>query len=320
MKFYSAIVGKLKFVDSCNMLKESLSNLATHHILNKGDLTIVKESLKQYSAESQELLCSTGKQFFPYEYFNNIEKLQETSLPPISEFYSSLTDSHISLADYQHAQSVWDKTGCKTLQDYVDLYLNLDVAFLADIYLQWCCVHMELFNLDCLYFLTLASFAIEAIYDKCEISLDSISYPNLYHIIDRNIRGGFCSVGRRHVIANNKDTNPNFDSNTMKNNYLLYVDFNSLYPMVMSQFKLPMGDFAELSGEELEDFKNQILTEIDVEGDTGYHLYYNIKPISPEVIEKMDSYPLIISPMNIKNHHLSDFSKDLLREKKHKTS
>ena len=140
MRFYSASVGKLKFVDSCNMLKGSLSNLATHHILNKGDLTIVKESLKQYSTESQELLCSTGKQFFPYEYLDSIEKPQETSLPPISKFYSSLTDSHISIADYQHAQSVWDKIGYKTLRDYVDLYLNLDVAFLPDIYLQWRCV------------------------------------------------------------------------------------------------------------------------------------------------------------------------------------
>ena len=136
MRFYSATAGKLKFVDSCNMLKGSLSNFATHHILNKGDLTIVKESLKQYSTESQELLYSTGKQLFPYEYLDSIEKLQVTSLPPICEFYSSLTNSHISIADYQHAQTVWDKTGCKTLQDYVELYLNLDVALLADIYLQ----------------------------------------------------------------------------------------------------------------------------------------------------------------------------------------
>ena len=66
MRFYSASVGKLQFVDSRNMLKGSLSNLATHNILNRGDLTIVKESLKQYFADSQELLCSTGKQFFPY--------------------------------------------------------------------------------------------------------------------------------------------------------------------------------------------------------------------------------------------------------------
>ena len=54
----------------------------------------------------------------------------------------------------------------------------------------------------------------------------------------------------------------------MKSNYLLYVDFNSLYPAIMSQFKLPMDDFVELNWEELSDFKNQVLTEIDVEGES----------------------------------------------------
>ena len=42
MNFYSASVGKLKLVDSMNMIKGSLANLADHHILNNGDLTIVK--------------------------------------------------------------------------------------------------------------------------------------------------------------------------------------------------------------------------------------------------------------------------------------
>ena len=51
MRFYCATVGKLKLVDSCNMLKGSLSNLSMHHILNNGDLSIVKQSLKDYSAE-----------------------------------------------------------------------------------------------------------------------------------------------------------------------------------------------------------------------------------------------------------------------------
>ena len=100
---------------------------------------------------------------------------------------------------------------------------------------------MLLLQLDCLCFLTLASYAIEAMYFKCKVMLDSISDPNLYHMSNRNICGGFCSVGQRHVVANNKDTNPNFDSTSVKSNYHLYIDYNSLYPSVMSQFKLPMG-------------------------------------------------------------------------------
>ena len=101
----------------------------------------------------------------------------------------------------------------------------------------------------------------------------------------------------------------------MKNNCLLYVDFNSLYPSVISKFKLSMGDFVELNGEELNIFKNQDITNIDIEVETGYYIYCDIKPIEPEVIETTDSYPLLISPMNIQDQHLSDYSKELLREK-----
>ena len=101
----------------------------------------------------------------------------------------------------------------------------------------------------------------------------------------------------------------------MKSNYLLYIDFNLLYLSVMSKFKLPMVDFVELNGEELNNFKNQDITNIDIEEETGCYIYCDIKPIKPEVIETTDSYPLLISPMNIQNQHLSDYSKELLREK-----
>ena len=86
MRFYSATIGKLKLVDFCNMLKGSLSKLATHHIVNKGNLSIVKTSLSKYSDEFVDLLCNTGKQFLPYEYIDGLDKLQETSLPPQHAF------------------------------------------------------------------------------------------------------------------------------------------------------------------------------------------------------------------------------------------
>ena len=54
------------------MLKGSLSNIGVHHILNDGNLTLVKDTLKDYSTMSRDLLCRTGKQFFPYEYMDDI--------------------------------------------------------------------------------------------------------------------------------------------------------------------------------------------------------------------------------------------------------
>ena len=229
--------------------------------------------------------------------------------------------------------------------------LVLDVSLLADIYLQRRNVILDLFGLDCLYFLTLASYAVESMFYKCAIKLDTISDPALYSLINTNIRGGlcdriyvykcaikldtisdpalyslintnihggFCSVGKRHVIENNKHTNPNFDPASMKSNYLLYVDFNSLYPSVMSKFKLPIGDFIQLQGEEFNNFKNRDLTALDIEGEIGYYIYIVILIIlNLKLPKKTDSYPLLISPMNIEPQHLSEFSTNLLRDKKH---
>ena len=132
-------------------------------------------------------------------------------------------------------------------------------------------------------------------YYKCGVKLDSISDPNLYHMINSNIQGGLCSVGKRHVVANNVHAKPNSDCQSTESNYLLCVDFNSLYPSVMSKFKLPMGDFVELNEMELNTFKKQDITNIDTEGDTDYYIYCDIKPVKPDIIEKNRS----ISSFNI---------------------
>ena len=63
MNFYSATVGKLKLVDSMNMIKGSLANLADHHILNNGDLTIVKESLKIFHMKHKNYYVQQGNNF-----------------------------------------------------------------------------------------------------------------------------------------------------------------------------------------------------------------------------------------------------------------
>ena len=48
------------------------------------------------------------KGFYPYEYMDNREKFDETSLPPKEDFYSELTLEDISDKGYAHAQKVWE--------------------------------------------------------------------------------------------------------------------------------------------------------------------------------------------------------------------
>ena len=217
-----ARIGNLKFIDSVNMLKGRLNHLSNEHIKNNGNLNIVNESLRGYSDEAKELLTRSGKQFFPYKFLKGEEQLKVENLPAKHYFYSSLTDQHITSDDYNQAQLAWEKNGCRTTYDYVNLYLNLDVAFLADIYLQWRSILLELFSLDCLYFLTL-SYAFEVMLYKTNLNLDIVSDPQLCQLINSNIRGEFCSVCQRHVKAVNKDAVKNFDSKLLKSNYLMYV-------------------------------------------------------------------------------------------------
>ena len=71
---------------------------------------------------------------FCYNYFNKIERLNETKLPPIEEFYNKLTGEACSTEEYMLAQELWEMFEMKTLKDFVSLYLNNDVILLADVF------------------------------------------------------------------------------------------------------------------------------------------------------------------------------------------
>ena len=69
---------------------------------------------------------------YPYEYIDSLEKLNETQLPPIEAFYSTLKQETITEEECQHAQNVWRTFNYKTLLDYHKIYIKADVLILAD--------------------------------------------------------------------------------------------------------------------------------------------------------------------------------------------
>ena len=90
-------------------------------------------NIKRYYADDK-LSLLTRKGVYPYEYMNSSEKLKETQLPPREAFYSRLNEEGISVEDYEHARKVWKTFEMKNLGDYHNLYNQVDVLLLADVF------------------------------------------------------------------------------------------------------------------------------------------------------------------------------------------
>ena len=97
---------KLKFLDMVNFLAPGVS---------------YDKYLKAYGCELQ-------KGHFPYEYMDNLRKLDDCALPPQSAFFSQLKNEGISDADYARCQAVWHDNQMKTMRDFLVWYNNRDVT------------------------------------------------------------------------------------------------------------------------------------------------------------------------------------------------
>ena len=82
--------------------------------------------------------CPQTKGFFPYEWMDSLDKLQETSLPSHESFYSSLKGSNISVEEYQYCQRVWRENRMNTMRDFLEWYNNLDVQPFCDALERMC--------------------------------------------------------------------------------------------------------------------------------------------------------------------------------------
>ena len=70
----------------------------------------------------------------PYEYIDDWENFNETSLPAKENFYSLLNMEDITDAGYAHAKRVCKDFEIKNLGEYHDLYVQSDTLLLADVF------------------------------------------------------------------------------------------------------------------------------------------------------------------------------------------
>ena len=85
---------------------------------------------------------------------DSTDRFDEEKLPPKGAFYNKLSGNPCSDIDYAHATRVLETSGCETMGDYHDAYLQLDVLLLADFFEKFRRTCIDFYKLDPLHYYT----------------------------------------------------------------------------------------------------------------------------------------------------------------------
>ena len=159
---------------------------------------------------------------------NSLERLKETQLPPREAFYSKRNDEGISDENYAHAGKVWETFEMKTLKDYHDLYNQVDVLILADVFENFRDICIKNYKLDPAHYYTAPGLAWDAALKITEVELELLSDINMLLMVEKGIRGGVSMISNRYGKSNNKYMGDMFVANELSK-YIAYFDANNLY-------------------------------------------------------------------------------------------
>jgi hypothetical protein len=190
-KFRTITLNSFLFLDSYSFLSASLSEIVNDLKQNKDHQFKILDQLRLYGKKDKkkkELLIRKG--VYPYESVTGIEMLIETKrLPPVKDFYSSLTDSTVSLEDYKHAKKVFKEFKCANLLEYTELYCATDVALLAEVMLQFREFCLSQFKLDCCHYVSAPQMAFDSMLKMTNVKIELLTDIDQILFLEQNIRG-----------------------------------------------------------------------------------------------------------------------------------
>ena len=262
--------------------------------LRDDDFTYTREAFT--GDEHFELMRKKG--VFPYDWFTDVTKLDETVFPPRTAFYNKLADAECTIEAYARAKLVWDTMGCRSMRDYHDLYLKTDVLLLTDFFEKFRCMCLESYGLDAAHYFSAPGLAWDSALKITKVQLELFDNEAMYTFIERSIRGGVSQISKRFAKANNRNCR-DYDP-LAPISHLIYLDANNLYGWAMSQ-PLPTGGFRWLTDAEIttqfpdataiqtllgdDDETRGYIFEVDLEYPHHLHDRHSDYPLAPERIE-----------------------------------
>ena len=162
------------------------------------------------------------KGVYPYEYMDNWERFDETSLPNKESFYSNLNMENIDDIDYRHGNNMFKRFKLKNLGEYHDLYVQSDTLILADVFKNFRKTCLKVYELDLAHFLSLPGLAWQACLKKTSIEFELLTDYDMLLMVEEGIRSGICHAIHRYAKANNKYMS-NYDENE-ESSYIQYLE------------------------------------------------------------------------------------------------
>lgn len=284
---------EVRYLDSYRLLGQSLSALSD-------TLSSCPEYNEYHETHfpNQTFWHDHKKQFYCYSYFDSFDRFRETEFPPIEEFYESLTNTNISLENYNHAKEVYNALPVKNLGNYSDYYLIVDILLLYSILDNFRKTCMKNFGLDLAYSWTAPGYSFECCLNTIKMPISLCTDISMVQLISRNVRGGYTSVMKRYNSSNNKYMREGFNpEKSEKPVYNVFFDCVGMYTHVMSSFKLAYADYEWLEGDEFEYVKNNFL-DISPESEFGYLLLVSLS-YPPELMKNHNGMPFFPHSMTI---------------------
>ena len=158
-KYISFSLDNLRIINSVQFLNESLDTLV-NNLAKQGGSRFKNLSKHFPREEERDLLLRKG--VYPYDHMSSWDRFSDKSLPPMSAFYNKLNESHISEADYAHAQNIWTAFQISDMGRYHNLYQLCDVLLLADVFENFRDLCLTSYHLDPAHFYTSPGLAWES--------------------------------------------------------------------------------------------------------------------------------------------------------------
>ena len=174
-----------------DMAKEYKSFCCTKNYKHKFDEKWKERFLNTYkfsNIENDDFILLFQKGVYLYEYMDDWEKFNETSLPE-KDFYSDLNMEDITDAGCAYAKRVCKDFKIKILEEYHDLFVQSDPLLLVDVSENFRNMCLKIYEVDAAEFLSVPGLAWQATLKKAKVKLNLLTDNDMLLTAEKGITG-----------------------------------------------------------------------------------------------------------------------------------